>query len=264
MSPTLTSGACYGIDAMKYCNHPCPTVASNHTNMAKLRAHLLEGHQCLDAWLALSELVNDPHKRQDCLARAAVLAPENEQIQIAYLEAHLVVDPDDLAAQRRLAEIRTLQLLSDVKSSHFHEQPRARLIGDILISIGAISSAELQEVLRVQNSGSVVTTDRRLGQILLKKGLITPSKLAQALIIQQQERSQLRVAPQVLGEYLVEQQYITPQQLELALAEQLRLDQKGQRLSLGQILVRLNLVSQARIDQAAHEHELSFWSKFGY
>jgi len=232
--------------------------------MEMLRAHLLEGNQCLDAWLAMSQLVSDPKQRKDCLERAAVLDPENEQIQIAYLEAYLEVEPNDIAAQRRLAEIRTMQLLSDVKTTHFHEKPRARLLGDILVSIGAISSVELSETLRFQNHGSAVATDRRLGQLLVKKGLVTPSKLARALIIQQQERSQLRVAPQVLGEYLVEQNYINPQQLELALAEQLRLDLKGQRLSLGQILIRLNMVSQARIDQAAHEHELSFWAKFGY
>jgi hypothetical protein len=249
---------------MKQCTHPCAIIAFNHTNLEKLRAHLLEGYQCLDSWLAMSQLVNDPRQRKDCLERAAVLAPENEQIQIAYLEAYLELEPNDIAVQRRLAEIRTMQLLSDVKTVHFHDKPRARLLGDILISIGAITGDELQEVLRTQNSGSVITTDRRLGQLLIKKGLISPSKLAKALIIQQQERSQLRIAPQVLGEYLVEQSYITPQQLELALAEQLRLDQKDQRLSLGQILVRLNMVSQARIDQAAHEHEVTFWSKFGY
>ncbi|MEI7771531.1 MAG: hypothetical protein WCI67_16180 [Chloroflexales bacterium] len=208
--------------------------------------------------------MSDPRQRKDCLERASVLAPDNEQIQISYLEAYIAVEPNDIMAQRRLAEIRTMQLLSDVKTTHFYDKPQARLIGDILISIGAITSDELHDVLRIQHAGSVIATDRRIGQLLLKKGLITPSKLAQALIVQQQERSQLRIAPQVLGEYLVEQSYITPQQLELALAEQLRLDQKGHRLSLGQILVRLNLVSQVRIDQAAKEHELTFWSKFGY
>jgi hypothetical protein len=249
---------------MSQCAHPCPIIAAHRNDIQKLRVHLVEGHQCLDAWVSLSRLVRDPQQRKDCLERAAVLVPENEQIQIAYLEAYIEVEPDNVAVQQRLAEIRTLQLLSDVKTVHFHEKQRARLIGDILISIDAISHKELQEVLKVQSSGSVITTDRRLGQLLLKKGLITPTKLARALIIQQQERSQLRIAPQVLGEYLVDQNYITPQQLELALAEQLRLDQKGQRLSLGSILVRLNMISQARIDQAAREHELAFWQKFGY
>ncbi len=232
--------------------------------MVKLRAHLVEGHQCLDAWLSLGRLVNDPRQRRDCLERAAVLAPENQDIQVAYLEAILQVEPDNRAAQNRLNEINTMRLLSDVKTTHFHEQPRARLLGDILIGIGAITPAELREILRVQNNGTPITTDRRLGQLLLRQGLITPSKLAHALIVQQQERSRLRVAPQVLGEYLVEQGHITPQQLELALAEQLRLDQKGQRLSLGQILVRLNMISANSIERAADEHQRAFWAKYGY
>lgn len=249
---------------MKQCSFPCPTIANHRDNIARLRAHLLEGYQCLDAWLALSRLVVDLRQRRDCLERASVLAPENEDVQLAYLEAVLVVEPDNKAALTRINEIRTLRLLSDVKTTHFHEQQRARLLGDILTAIGAITSTELREVLRAQNNGSPITTDRRLGQLLLKQGLITPSKLAHALIIQQQERSKLRIAPQVLGEYLVEQNYITPQQLELALAEQLRLDQKNQRLSLGQILVRLNMISQSLIERAAREHEQAFWAKYGY
>nr|WP_238530550.1 hypothetical protein [Oscillochloris trichoides] len=263
-SPTLKTRPIYEIVAMKQCTHPCSVVAHNHTSIERLRAHLIEGHQCLDAWLALSDLVNDPRQRRDCLERAAVLAPENEQIQMAYLQAQLVVEPGDVAAQRRMAEIRTMQLIADVKTLHFHERPKARLIGDILVEIGAISSQELQEVLRYQKSGSVISADRRVGQILLQRGLITPSKLAKALIMQQQERSQLRIAPQVLGEYLVEQNYITPEQLELALAEQLRLDQRGQRLSLGQILVRLTMVTQKQIEEAVDDQQRAFWSKFGY
>ena len=249
---------------MKQCAFPCPLIAGDRDNVAKLRAHLLEGYQCLDAWLSLSRLVTDVRQRRDCLERAAVLAPDNEEIQLAYLEAVVVVEPDHKGALNRLNEIRTLRLISDVKNTHFHEQPRARLRGDILIEIGAVSPVELREVLKAQNNGMPITTDRRLGQLLLRQNMITPTKLAHALIMQQQERSRMRVAPQLLGEYLVEQSYITPQQLELALAEQLSLDQKGQHLSLGQILVRLNMISQALIERAAKEHERAFWAKYGY
>lgn len=250
---------------MKQCQFPCPTIGPDRQNTAKLRAHLLEGYsQCLDAWLSLSRLVTDPRQRRDCLERAAVLAPENQEIMVAYLEARVAADPSDRAAASRLSEIHTLQLLSDVKTAHFHEQPKARLLGDILVATGAITRDELQRILKLQSNGSTITSDRRLGQLLLRQGMITPSKLARALIMQQQERSQLRVAPQVLGEYLVEKGYISPQQLELALAEQLRLDQREHHLSLGQILVRLNMVGQDKIDQAAREHEQIFWSKFGY
>jgi hypothetical protein len=249
---------------MKQCSYPCPIIAADRENMQALRAHLLNEYQCLDAWIALSKLVQDPQQRRDCLERAAVLAPTDAAIQQAYLEAALAVNPNDQMAQRRLAELRTLQLLSDVKTTHFHEQPRARLLGDILLSIGAISPEELREVLRAQRNSSIIAADRRLGQLLLKQGVITPSKLARALIIQQQERSSLRMAPQVLGEYLVDKGYISPQQLELALAEQLRLDQKGHHLSLGQVLVRLNMITVPQIEQAAKEQAAFFWSKFGY
>ena len=246
------------------CPFPCPRIAQERENIAMLRAHLVEGYQCLDAWLALSRLVNEPHQRRDCLERAAVLAPENQDILEAYLEAVIVVEPTNKPALNRLSEIRTMRLIADMKTTHFHEQQRARLLGDILVALGTISPAELHEVLRVQTNGMPITTDRRLGQLLLRNGLITPSKLAHALIIQQQERSRLRIAPQVLGEFLVEQGHITPQQLELALAEQLRLDQKEQRLSLGQIIVRLKMLSAATIEHVAKEHQRAFWSKYGH
>jgi hypothetical protein len=249
---------------MKQCQFPCPDAARDRNDSAALRAHLLAGHQCLDAWLALSRLVSEPHQRRDCLERAAVLAPENQEIRERWLEAVLAVEPGNKTAQDRLSEIHTMRLLSDVKTPHFHEQQRARLIGDILVTMGAISAEQLREVLRTQNNGMPITTDRRLGQLLLRKHMITPVKLAQALIVQQQERSSLRVAPQVLGEYLVEQRLITPQQLELALAEQLRLDLKGQRYSLGQIIVRLNLLPAVAIERAVDEHQRAFWAKHGY
>ena len=246
------------------CPFPCPRIAQERENMVMLRTHLVEGYQCLDAWLAMSRLVNEPHQRRDCLERAAVLAPENQDILEAYLEAVIVVEPTNKPALNRLSEIQTMRLIADMKTTHFHEQQRARLLGDILVALGTISPAELHEVLRVQTNGTPITTDRRLGQLLLRNGLITPSKLAHALIIQQQERSRLRIAPQVLGEFLVEQGHITPQQLELALAEQLRLDQKEQRLSLGQIIVRLKMMSAATIERVAKEHQRAFWSKYGH
>ncbi|MEI8167777.1 MAG: hypothetical protein WCG26_15455 [Chloroflexales bacterium] len=213
----------------------------------------------------MSRLVTEPHQRRDCLERASVLAPADQDILESYLDAVLVVEPTNKAAQDRLNEIHTMRLLSEVKPTHFHTPPQqAKLLGDILVETGAITPAELREVLRAQNNGTPITTDRRMGQLLLRQGLITPSKLAHALIVQQQERSRLRIAPQVLGEFLVEQGHITPEQLELALAEQLRLDQKGHRLSLGQILVRLKVISAAVVERAVNEHQRVFWAKYGY
>lgn len=255
-------GILSGSKTMKTCPVPCAFVASHSNDMASIRKHLLEGNQCRDAWVALSKLVQDARQRKDCLERAAILAPDDEELQIAYLEARLAVQPDDVFAQQRLNEIRTMRLLSDVKTPYFHEQPKPRLLGDILVSIGAITEAELQAMLAEQRRESLLKSDRRLGQLLLKRGLITPAKLAKALIIQQQERSRARSAPQVLGEYLVERGYITATQLEDVLAEQIRLDQQGKRLSIGDLLVRMRLMSKEKVDQAAREYENIFWSKF--
>lgn len=247
---------------MKQCQVPCPFIALHSQDMASIRKHLLEGHQCRDAWVALSKLVQDAHQRKDCLERASILAPDDKELQIAYLEARLAVDPADMFAQQRLNEIRTMRLLSDVKTPYFHEPPKPRLIGDILISIGAITEAELNEVLTEQRGGSLLVSDRRIGQLLLRRGTITPAKLAKALIIQQQERSRARTAPQVLGEYLVEKGYITAAQLEAVLAEQIRLDQKGKRYSLGQLMVRMHLMSKEAVEKAAREYEQLFWRQF--
>ncbi len=247
---------------MKQCQVPCPFIALHSQDMASIRKHLLEGHQCRDAWVALSKLVQDARQRKDCLERASILAPDDEELQIAYLEARLAVDPADMFAQQRLNEIRTMRLLSDVKTPYFHEPPKPRLIGDILISIGAITEAELNEVLAEQRRGSLLVSDRRIGQLLLRRGMITPAKLAKALIIQQQERSRARTAPQVLGEYLVEKGYITAAQLEAVLTEQIRLDQQGKRYSLGQLLVRMHLMSKEAVEKAAREYEQIFWQQF--
>lgn len=249
---------------MKQCSFPCATVAQDRNDLTTLRAHLLEGHQCLDAWLSMSRVVSDPQQRRDCLQRAAVLAPENVEIRERWLEAVLEVEPNHTLARARLNEIHTMRLLTDVKTSHFTEQKRARLLGQILVDMGAINNEELREVLRTQNNGMPITTDRRLGQLLLRKRKIAPVALAQALIAQQQERSSLRVAPQVLGEYLVAQGLITPQQLEFVLAEQLQLDLQGQRLSLGQIIVRLNLLPSNTVERAVIDHQRTFWSQHSY
>ncbi|MEF3273237.1 MAG: hypothetical protein K6356_02385 [Chloroflexus sp.] len=247
---------------MKQCPSPCHFVAEHSQDAVSIRQHLLEGYQCRDAWVAMSKLVQDPQRRKDCLERASALAPDDEELLIEYLEARLAVDPTDVFAQQRLNEIRTMRLLSDVKTPYFHKPPEPRLIGEILVAIGAISDAELQAVLSEQRRSSLLKSDRRIGQLLLKRGLITPAKLAKALIIQQQERNRARSAPQVLGEYLVEKGYITAAQLEAVLAEQIRLDLQGKRLSIGELLVKMHLMSKEKVEQAAREYERLFWSQF--
>jgi hypothetical protein len=252
------------MSAIKICAYPCSIVSQDRHSRAHLRDHLLSGHQCIDAWIALSQIVENAGQRADCLRRAAELAPEDRALQVAYLQAALVVDPHNEQLKRLLAEQQTLQMLSGMKTTHFHPEQRPKALGDILVAHGAISETQLAEVLKQQRNGSPTDRHRRLGEILVARTMVTPVQLARALIVQQQQRSQLRMAPQVLGEFLVERGYISAHDLEIALAEQIRLDQQNKHYNLGKILVHLNLIRQDVIDKAAREQELSFWDRFGY
>jgi hypothetical protein len=46
------------------------------------------------------------------------------------------------------------------------------------------------------------------------------------------------------------------------LTEQIRLDQQGKRYSLGQLLVRMHLMSKEAVEKAAREYEQIFWQQF--
>ncbi|MCU0492940.1 MAG: hypothetical protein MUD01_15220, partial [Chloroflexaceae bacterium] len=74
------------------CPQPCPEAERLRHNLSGLRQHLLNSHECLDSWLALSELIPYPQQRKDCLERAAALAPDNLDIQQQYLEAVLLLE----------------------------------------------------------------------------------------------------------------------------------------------------------------------------
>ncbi|MCU0495076.1 MAG: hypothetical protein MUD01_26100, partial [Chloroflexaceae bacterium] len=109
---------------------------------------------------------------------------------------------------------------------------------------------------------SQIGTQRKLGQLLLDAGHISPLQLARALIMQQQERSRLRVAPQAFGEFLVDKGYIKVQTLEEALVQQLRYDEQNRRVMLGEILLQLQALPRLQLARALQEYEQQFWSRF--
>jgi hypothetical protein len=226
-----------------------------------LRNHLLQGHQCVESWLALSRLVATVAQRKDCLERAAVLVPEDQDIQMAYLETCLKLEPNNLSLQRRLQQLQVLSTLKNSDSRVFDRREDPRPIGDILVEQGLATREMISAALsRQRTHGGIMTP--RLGNMLLEGGYITPQSLARALIVQQQERSRMRVAPQAFGEFLVERGHLTAQQLEQALTEQIELDQRGQRLMLGELLVKLRYLKREKLASALQAYEASFWDRF--
>lgn len=245
----------------RLCPRPCPQIVGQHHNMDALRTHLMQGHQCIDSWMALSQLVATVAQRKDCLERAAVLAPEDRQIQMAYLETCLALEPSNLTLQRRLQQLQVLNTLQSSESHVFGRREDPRPIGDILVEQGLASRETISAALSRQRTHGGITPPK-LGDVLLEGGHISAQELARALIVQQQERSRLRIAPQAFGEFLVQQGHLSAQELERALADQIRLDQRGQRMMLGELLVQMRYLKREILATALKAYEASFWDRF--
>jgi hypothetical protein len=107
-------------------------------------------------------------------------------------------------------------------------------LGDLLVSEGLATHAEVQKALRVQSQSA---TYMPLGHILVAQKVITRSQLL-SVLDRHRRRSKL-------GELLIKSQAITAGQLETALAEQRRWKQ-----TLGEVVVRLKVVTEEQIRRA--------------
>jgi hypothetical protein len=120
-------------------------------------------------------------------------------------------------------------------SAEQHDQVgHGKRVGELLISEGLITPEQLAEALRVQATVRTYTT---LGQILLMRGSLTRTQLVNTL---RRHRKRAR-----LGELLVNSKRITPEQLEAALARQLQV-----RQPLGRVLMGLGHVTEDAMREA--------------
>ena len=121
---------------------------------------------------------------------------------------------------------------------------RKRLLGQILVDGKFISTQDLKAAIDQQKQ-----TNELLGQILLRMGVLDPKELQAALFVQEHFASlkdSVKAAAglrKLLGKLLIQARRITPEQLELALSKQLASNEK-----LGEVLVRLGLVSERELD----------------
>jgi len=113
-------------------------------------------------------------------------------------------------------------------------QAIALRLGDLLVSEGLATPAEVQKALRVQSQSK---TYMLLGEILVAQKVITRNQLL-SVLDRHRRRSRL-------GELLVKSKAISPQQLETALAEQRRWKQ-----ALGEVVIRLKYVSEEQMRRA--------------
>ncbi len=107
-------------------------------------------------------------------------------------------------------------------------------LGDLLVSEGLATHAEIQKALRLQAQSKIYML---LGHILVAQKVITRNQLL-SVLDRHRRRSKL-------GELLVKSKAITPSQLEMALAEQRRWKQ-----TLGEVVVRLKFVTEEQMRRA--------------
>lgn len=196
------------------------------------------------AWLWMSRLVDEVPKQRECYQRALALDPNCqdalEGLEVLRLRELLASSPPPAQAERKVEATR---------------------IGERLVQQGFITQAQLDEALAEQRRGGTYLGDRMpLGDILVKRGWLSPQALAEALVTQQQHTSS---APRRLGEHLMIRGFITPEQLARVLAQQAWLRQKGQQVPLGEILVRGGYLPPKVVDEVLDQQSREFFSRFG-
>jgi hypothetical protein len=226
-----------------------------------LRDHLATGHRCVDAWLALADLVTVPAHRLDCLARASALAPDDIELEIAYLEQRLIVDPGDTEASGALRAARARRVLMGHKPRIFKQMDASPTLGSILVQMGAITQQELEWLLEEHAAIRRRGEQMMFGDVAIARGKVTPETLARALMTQIQQRIGNDAAPRALGEYLIASG-LPPERLEQALTEQIYLRRVGRRETLGEILIRRRWITRDQLERALAQQQHDALSLF--
>ncbi len=202
-----------------------------------LRQVILENPNHAAAWVWMSRVIDDEARQKECLERALVIDPKNQ-------EAH-----------NGLESLRIQALLAPVHARIMSDQPSGpRMLGDFLLEEGLISSDQLSRALREQRANSLPGRRVPLGEILIRQGMLTIEQMTNALIKQQERRTQ----PEQVGDYLVSQQLITKDQLASVLAEQARLRLGGKSVKLGELMVRKGFVKNEQLNQALAQQQHDF------
>jgi len=213
-----------------------------------MRQVLIENPNYAPAWFWMSYLVDDSGQQRECLERA------------------LALDPQYSPARDQLENLRLREILATARSIVVAERTQEpRKIGVYLVEQNLITAAQLKEALDEQNAYRNRGERMMLGDILLRRGWLSPPILATTLVQQQQDNLNPPVGlrPERLGEYLVTEGVLTPDQLVAALAEQAQLRQRGKQLVLGEILIRNRYLKPETLARILEIQRQDFFGRFG-
>jgi serine/threonine protein kinase/Flp pilus assembly protein TadD len=113
-----------------------------------------------------------------------------------------------------------------------------RLLGSLAVREGHVSAQQVEECVALQKQGPA---PRKLGEILIEKGYITPKRLASILDIQSRQVHIVAADPArggLFGQIALDLGFVPGDKIEQALQEQATLSRSGSPAMLGQILLR--------------------------
>jgi len=170
----------------------------------------------------LDDLLNQPDRKKNL----GTLAVERGLIQKHQLEACLARKLPTQAIGQALvkAGLLTPENIKELLKTQINSQT----LGELAVKQRLISEKDLQDALRIKKSA------RLLGEILCELNLVSPMDLNYVL-----NKHQKRLS---LGSLLLKKGYITREQLDIALQEQLL-----SSYPLGEILVRKKFISQEQL-----------------
>jgi len=166
------------------------------------------------------------------------------------------------ADRRRLGEVLVSgQFITaqDLDRALSEQQATNERLGEVLVRLGILSEMELHAVLAYQGVGDMTPAERgaavryKLGELLLKARRVSKPQLEQALA--EQERTNER-----LGEVLVRLNLISATELDAVLTWQddhSRQGAKAVRFVLGEVLVASRVITREQLEQALAEQQLS-------
>ena len=127
-----------------------------------------------------------------------------------------------------------------------------RQLGSYLLELGYVTPGQLAHALNEQKWSNEFSVPSRLGDILVRQQIISEKVLATVLLLQSMDRLLDRngPAPQFIGEYLLLMRQITPEQLAMALEAQVRLSLRGKHVRLGDLFVRMNILTGEQLRSA--------------
>lgn len=217
-----------------------------------MRQILLDNPRYAPAWLWMSALVEDIKQRRECLERT------------------LELDPDNISAKKGLEILNLQEFVASMPPSEEYPVskptvPQASKLGEYLVENGVITKEQLDQALNEQRRMMSEFQGIRvpLGDTFIKLKMLTPTKLATALVEQQQKKiGPSHKRPEYLGEYLVTKGIITQIQLKEVLQVQIQLRQKGQNMLFGELLLRAGYVTKEALENVLQQQLDDIFNRF--